>query len=772
MTIGFFILSCLLTVGLLAGAAYLGKYEHTARRSVQYLFVAAAVTIMCNAAAVITDSEQAATLFHGLYFAATDWLMIVLLNYIKQFTESGKSRLGVKLIVVGGAVADTVSMVVNVFANHVFLSVASRTAGGTECYAVVPQVPVYGVPVYGLHLIFVYGLVILTFVLLWRRILQTVRLYRGKYEALAVSFVVILGANIGYRFVDYPIDISPILYSVMALASTYFTMFYVPKSIVVRLLALSVEDMESGILCFDKDGKCVYANGVSRDIFDAHESLAPMEHYFAQWLSEREDQALREETWKEEHEIDGEIHYYEAHFRFLLDDRGNYVGSCFSIMDRTEDYRTLEMERYNATHDYLTDIYNRERFFECVEAMLKNSPDVERMMVCIDVKDFKVVNDLFGEETGNRVLKRIAGLMRRDASEDTLYGRLEADRFAMCMRRENFVEEKYTEYLEDLRKIVRSSVYRMHVHVGVYPIVDPTMSVSVMCDRAFVAIRRIKDSYQQIVSYYTENMGYSVQREKVMVGEFDRAISAGEFHMYLQPQIAADGYHVLGAEALVRWDHPVRGMISPAEFIPVFEKSGYITRLDRYMWELACRQLGQWKAMGREDLHISVNISPKDFYLINLYDTFTSLVERYDIKPRNLKLEITETALMEELAKHLDLLGKLRDYGFQVEIDDFGSGYSSLNTLQDIEVDVLKLDMGFLRKTGNQMRSRIIMNAVIDMSKNLGLTVVTEGVETVEQVNYLTEAGCDVFQGYYFDRPLPIKEFESKYFLDKNVNMA
>ena len=342
----------------------------------------------------------------------------------------------------------------------------------------------------------------------------------------------------------------------------------------------------------------------------------------------------------------------------------------------------------------------------------------------------------------------------------------------MCMREEDLVEEEFEDYLEDLKRIVNTSVYRMHMHVGIYHITDPTVSVSVMCDKAFVAIQRIKDSYQQIISHYTEEMGQTDQQEKVMIGEFDRAIAAGEFQMYLQPQVSSDGYKVLGAEALVRWDHPVRGILSPGVFVPIFEKSGYITRLDNYMWELACRQLRYWKDQGVDDLHISVNISPMDFYLLNLYETFTALVESYDIDPSRLKLEITETALMEDIAKHLALLAKLRNYGFQVEIDDFGSGYSSLNTLQDIEVDVLKLDMGFLRKTENQERSRVIMHAVIDMSKKLGLTVVTEGVESKEQVEYLTEAGCDIFQGYYFAKPMPVSAFEERYLTDQRTAVA
>ncbi len=761
MIIAFLVLSCLLSAGLVAGVIKMNRYDHPVRPSIQYLFVAAVFPIMFNAASLMTG-EWMATLWHGLYFAATDWLVIFLYYYAKQYTGTIGEKTYIRRLMCVGAVVDTVSMIVNVGTHHVFTSVEVPIGDGTSCFAVEPGVSQSGVPVYTFHLLFVYTMVVIVLMTFVLKMVRTVRLYRGKYMAVIGSFILILAVNIGYRFVDIPIDLSPVLYFVLAFACVYFSLFYVPKSIVVKLLSLAVEDMESGILCFDKDGKCVYANEMSRNLFNANDSLAPLEHYFAAWRESKQEE-LREEVWRETREVDGETHHFESQFKFLLDDRGNYVGSFFSIVDKTEDFQNLEFEQYKATHDNLTDIYNRDYFFERVEALLRREPDVKRLIACIDVKDFKLVNDLFGEETGNNILKRIAGLMRRDAADDTLYGRLEADRFALCMREERFVEENYTEYLEDLKRLLRSSVYRMHVHVGVYHITDPSLSISVMCDRAFVAIRNIKESYQQIVSYYSENMGASVQREKVMVGEFDRALSAGEFQMYLQPQVAVDGHGILGAEALVRWEHPVRGMVSPAEFIPVFEKSGYISRLDRYVWELACRQLRIWKDQGREDLHISVNISPKDFYYLDIYETFTSLVERYGINPVNLKLEITETAFMQELTKQLDLLSRLRGYGFQVEIDDFGSGYSSLNTLKDIEVDVLKLDMGFLRQTSHEERGRTIVNAVIGMSKSLGLTVITEGVETVEQVGYLTGAGCDVFQGYYFAKPMPVKEFEVKY---------
>jgi EAL domain-containing protein (putative c-di-GMP-specific phosphodiesterase class I) len=179
---------------------------------------------------------------------------------------------------------------------------------------------------------------------------------------------------------------------------------------------------------------------------------------------------------------------------------------------------------------------------------------------------------------------------------------------------------------------------------------------------------------------------------------------------------------------------------------------------------LAARKLREWKENGHEDLHISVNISAKDFYYLDIYKCFTELVEKYDIAPQKLKLEITETAIMMDLEKQLVLLGKLQDYGFFVEIDDFGSGYSSLNMLKDICADVLKIDMGFLRETENRERTRIILQMIIDLAKKLNMIVVTEGVETKEQVEYLTEAGCDVMQGYYFSRPIAVEDFEKQYF--------
>ena len=217
-----------------------------------------------------------------------------------------------------------------------------------------------------------------------------------------------------------------------------------------------------------------------------------------------------------------------------------------------------------------------------------------------------------------------------------------------------------------------------------------------MCDKAMMAIDVIQGSYERSFNIYNDDLFRRIIKEKEIIGEFDKAIEENEFHMFLQPQIANDGT-LVGAEALVRWIHPDKGMISPAEFIPVLEKSGLIHKLDLYMWEKAAQRLEKWKKQGKDNLWVSVNISTKDFYLIDICEAFRSIAEKYDFDIKNLKLEITESALMRDVRRIMQNMDELHDLGFDIEIDDFGSGYSSLGMLKDIRADILKIDMIFLQ---------------------------------------------------------------------------
>ncbi|MGN1187454.1 MAG: EAL domain-containing protein, partial [Lachnospiraceae bacterium] len=299
-------------------------------------------------------------------------------------------------------------------------------------------------------------------------------------------------------------------------------------------------------------------------------------------------------------------------------------------------------------------------------------------------------------------------------------------------------------------------------YIGVYIVVDQDEAVETMYDKASLAIERVRGDYQQIITYYDDSDLEELIHEKNVVAEFDRAIANREFCIYLQPQVDCDG-NALGAEALVRWQHPDKGLLFPGAFLGIIEKAGLIYKLDYYIWEMAAMKLAEWKKEGKGQYHISVNISAKDFYYLDLYETFTGLVKKYDIEPDKLNLEITETVIMSDVKMHMQIINRLQEYGFHIEIDDFGSGYSSLNTLKDINADVIKIDMLFLRETENQARSKTILNSIISMAKALNMPVITEGVETQNQVEFLSDMGCDMFQGYYFSKPIPVKDFEGNY---------
>lgn len=423
-------------------------------------------------------------------------------------------------------------------------------------------------------------------------------------------------------------------------------------------------------------------------------------------------------------------------------------------------------KRHEAGHDKLTGLCNPEHLMQ----KMKELPDKKknRLIIYSDIAEFKLINEIFGIEKGNEILLKQADIIKKHAVDGYLYGRVGEDHFVVIADEATFNEEHLYECRETLQNVLSDSVYNVRVCFGIYRTDNMNESLSFMCDKASFAVASIKDDTHSFIAYYDDTMLEAAIKYKTIVDEFDDAIKASEFKMYLQPQISAKTRRLTGAEALVRRIKPDGTIVSPIDFIPVYEKSGLISRLDRYIWEQAAAKLGEWKKAGI-NMSISVNISPKDFYYIDIFNTFAGLIKKYDIEPSNLKIEITETTIMSDVPNLMGELEELRKAGFTIEMDDFGSGYSSLNTLKDINVDVLKVDMGFIKETKNVKKSRIILASVIKMAKELNLLIITEGVETEEQVDNLTKLGCDVFQGYYFSKAIDVNEFEKRYLYRKKA---
>jgi EAL domain-containing protein (putative c-di-GMP-specific phosphodiesterase class I) len=289
-----------------------------------------------------------------------------------------------------------------------------------------------------------------------------------------------------------------------------------------------------------------------------------------------------------------------------------------------------------------------------------------------------------------------------------------------------------------------------------------------MCDRAGMALDTVKDNLHDRVAFYEDTIYERLQLEHELSAQLPGAIRRGELRFDLQPQVEPQGA-TLGAECLVRWDHPKRGLLMPGVFLPYFEKNYMVVQLDQFIWELACKQLRRWDKEGLQDLYLSVNVSPKDLECINVYDVLLGLVKKYDLDPNRLRVEITESALMENPREQIKWIGRLREAGFYVEMDDFGSGYSSFSMLKDISIDAIKLDMRFLSKSIHEERGKKIIHTIVELARQLKMTVVVEGVETEEQVAFLKQIGCDVFQGYFYARPMSVEDFEQRIQKEKSV---
>jgi diguanylate cyclase (GGDEF)-like protein len=414
------------------------------------------------------------------------------------------------------------------------------------------------------------------------------------------------------------------------------------------------------------------------------------------------------------------------------------------------------------THDELTGLYNKEGFYETVKETLKKEPRSDYMLICTNVRDFKIINDLFGFDKGNEIIQKIAAMINTGTYQKDVTARIVADQFAILTTKDRYDAVDMSKQLAEVSKLIASSYYSMTIHCGIYNITNPEMEVSLMCDRANMAISTIRDEPGNTIVTYDDKMMSDILHDRQVANQLEQAIDKNQFVIFLQPQVTPLG-EVIGAEALVRWDDPKRGILTPGVFIDILEKTGCLYKLDLHVWELAARQLAAWKGTPFERLNISVNISPKDFYYVDVFKEFTGLVNKYDISPSKLKLEITETALMIEPTRQLTLIGKLNNFGFDFEIDDFGTGYSSLSLLKDMPAEILKIDMEFLHETENEQRSKKILESIISLAHELKMKVITEGVEYEHQVKSLRELGCDIFQGYYYSKPLPVSEFEEKY---------
>lgn len=412
--------------------------------------------------------------------------------------------------------------------------------------------------------------------------------------------------------------------------------------------------------------------------------------------------------------------------------------------------------------DDVTGGKNKKEFERIAKDLLKG--DGSYVVVYANIDRFKLINETYGNDVGNQILRQIHKIIDDELRWDEVSGRIMADNFGVLMRYHSLpkLDQRLYRISKQLSELTdeQGNSYGIILYFGVYVVEEDETNISVMLEHANLARKKISPSHLVPMGIYDVKESQRLGRDKALEMKMHNALEQGHFVPFLQPKYELEGESIAGAEALVRWIDPEEGMIYPNDFIPLFESNGFIVELDLYMFEEVCKLVERWNKEGHPIIPVSVNLSRSHFEIPNFFDYYEYVLKKYDVPPRSIEIELTESLFFNDMESLSVLVQQIHDAGLSCSIDDFGSGYSSLNMLKDVKVDALKLDRVFFESGDNDERGKDIVQSVIQLAQALDLHTISEGVEEREQVEFLKEMHCDLIQGYVFAKPMPVPEFE------------
>lgn len=771
---------------------------------------------------ILVENITLAYIFADFFYSSITTLLFSIFLYAYFFTDeyfyANKTIIKVYFVVFWiVAFFDISILLLNVFGEHNAFTLTPyfiQLSDGTNkfyCWIRHDKTP------FRIHLALSYLQTVFIFYLLISKIFSTQKLYRNKYLYILYALIFVILADALFVYFDsIKLNYSILVYALFAIGAYYISFYLVHNEIVNKIVKIISNDIDSGIVCFDIEQNCIYVNEKANLLFEGKKSAQEnAQNYLREKIVSTRAKSADNLTWSEnfllntkntkvqiqnqQNQQNAETlakdvsseqanqksanqnpqiqnqqteHNFKVEYHLLRDPENKILGSYLSLEDQSLLLKKYEEQSFKASHDSLTGLYTREAFFEIATNMILKEPSVKRYLMATNIKNFKLINDFFGTEVGDEILRQKAKILTDVNYPDFIVGRISGDRFAILLNQEDYNIGDYLEKSFKIQESLKAKNYKINFEIGIYPVENGESNVQSMFDKASLALKYSRDSYESRPIFYDNKLMEDLLYEKTIILDFDRALKNDEFCIFLHPQFDIHK-NPIGAEALVRWRHPTKGLLQPNQFVPILERTGYIAKLDKFIWESACQILKKWKDLGKTQYSISVNISNNDFFYEDVYKDFIELVKKYKINPSNLNLEITENVVMNDSSQTLEVIKELRKFGFKIEMDDFGTGLSSLNVLKNVEMDVLKIDMEFLaiRENLNQVQSvkveekrQIILSALIKMAKLLKMNVITEGVQNEEQLKSLIDWGSDAFQGYYFSKPIPVGDFENFYF--------
>ncbi len=724
--------------------------KHEIKWQLVPLFAFATIALGSYSLFLLSPKYLYALAFDTIYFICTDWMALGMLNFAIAYTKEVRwkrlTNFGFTLL----AIIDTCSLVINFFTKHSFNIVPCISFGDFIYWGN------FFHPVHYVHIGFCYVIVGLTFLILITQSLFAKKYYKRKYVVILFLYFFVIFVNFVCYTLNTTVDVSVIFYGALAYAICYYSTRTFPSFIVYSSLLNSIGCISPVIVDFDYDGNVVFMNAAAKRFFDVsfgvvRSGASPFRKNYLKNPVKELDLLCGEQ-----------IRHFSVEYKELEFNK-HPCGSYLKLEDKTEERDKFLREKAIATHDELTGLYNRLGFFEAAQNALKEKKFRHPILLVTNIKDFKLINEIFGEVFGDSVLLGQATLMKDLAQENNIIGRLADDKFVIMMEKEDFDEERFKSEFESMGKISEDTAYQIQIFTGIYEIRDETESIQVMYDKAKMAMDQLGDNYDVMFARYGSNLMEKLLSEKKMSDDFETALENGDIEMYLQP-FEDTVKKRLNAEALVRWKNSAKQELwEPEKFIGILEERGLLYKLDMYMCELAAKKLAEWKKLGRNDIDISVNISAKDKYYVDFVQFTFGLIEKYDFDAKNLCFEIPEIMLIEQSENTRKSFEAIRKLGFKIMIDGFGSEYSTLNSLKEFNIDAIKLNSNFFMSIDFSERNRIILETIIKIGQELNLKIVAKGVEKIEEINSLKEFGLSTFQGFFYEKPLSINEFEERY---------
>lgn len=524
-----------------------------------------------------------------------------------------------------------------------------------------------------------------------------------------------------------------------------------------------VVDVASGRMELFKDNRSVITRENCKDNDSDYSKV--IDWYLRHFVADDDIARVKRDTEIEVvlHELSDNPSYCVAYSR-VLNETVNYNEIVFSKLEENGDtirhflLGFREEDRCKkADIDDLTGVYTRQAFFKRARLVLEENPEEVFDIMISDIVDFKQINEMYGIKTGDLILSYLGHSMVPENQNGTVIGRYGGDQFVALIKHDkmkrlrNNPEALIIKPDEELPKYV--------IKFGIYEHADRKLSIVSMCDQAHIALNSIKHRYGSWLAVYDEKLSKALDIQRRIEASMHQALAEEQFCVYYQPKHETATGKIIGAEALIRWTHPEYGFMSPGDFIPIFEKTGFVTETDKYVWKKTCENIRKWIDKGINVVPVSVNASRLDFVQTDITKTLDEYVKQNKLSPGLIHVEVTESLMEEDMNRLKTSLSDVKKSGYKIELDDFGAGYSSLNVLGSIPIDVVKLDMSFVKQLNDSKRAKVL-SACINLAKNLGYETVSEGVETREQHELLRIFGVDGIQGYYYSKPLPEEEFE------------